>query len=326
MLHERMTVRACPVCAGDISPQTTPIQTHREYTLLHCPTCSVQFWWPFQHPGKEWYDQTDIYAGRVLGANTQRIYWNHQQLLDEQIPKGTLLDIGCGNGSFISAAKRKGYDVSGIDFDEDAIKIARRSGLENVWAISLEEFIQQGGQKYDVITFFEVLEHLDNPMAFLLSVKKLLKPGGYVALSLPNRLRWPRVVNLAGIDLPPHHLSRWDGPSLRYFLQRAGFEIVTLTEQPMDTQSVLSCLQWMLPYRRLWHGAGKLLRDNNAKGETSSSDREIKYHRSAFAHVMKGAYYVHRTLLLPIAGTLSLYLRAKKVRGMGLYTCAKLKG
>ena len=99
---------------------------------------------------------------------------------------------------------------------------------------------------------------------------------------------------------------------------------MTLTEQPMDTQSVLSCLQWMLPYRRLWHGAGKLLRDK-AKGETSSLDSEIKYHRSVFVNVVKGAYYIHRTLLLPIAGTLSLYLRAKKVRGMGLYTCAKLK-
>ena len=101
--------------------------------------------------------------------------------------------MGCGDGRFLRYAKEQGFEVWVIDFDKKSVESAKRNfGIDTIFAMSLEEFYEYAKEKnlkFDAITFFEVLEHQDKPREFLEMVKGLLKEGGYIAGSVPNR-KW----------------------------------------------------------------------------------------------------------------------------------------
>lgn len=139
-----------------------------------------------------------------------------------------MLDIGCGSGDFLVTARENGYNVHGIDFDRRAIEIgSERFGLANLYYGTLEDFIQDNTSgQFDVITFFEVLEHLEEPLQFFYYIKKILKTGGFIAFSVPNRKRW--IKNSVWFDYPPHHLTRWSQESIKKFLERNNFEIIRI--------------------------------------------------------------------------------------------------
>lgn len=89
---------------------------------------------------------------------------------------------------------------------------------------------QYADEKFDVVTFFEVLEHQAEPARFLEKVKACLRTRGYVALSVPNRERWLTGPDV--LDYPPNHFLRWNAGSLRRFLGSRGFEVLSVKEQP----------------------------------------------------------------------------------------------
>ncbi len=105
-------------------------------------------------------------------------------------------------------------------------------GVDTIFAMSLEEFydyVKKNNLKFDVITFFEVLEHQDKPREFLRMVKELLKDSGYIAGSVPNR-EGIFVVEFfqkfSDIDFPPHHFLRFSKSSLEKTLRLSGFSQV----------------------------------------------------------------------------------------------------
>jgi len=176
------------------------------------------------NPGQDWYDRTYVIRHSAIDTRIRDYYrWTIRSL-----PlRGTLLDIGCGEGVFVNYSSQKGFNSSGIDFSKEAIELGRKQyGLKTLFHCSLfklKEEVRISG--FDIVTFFEVLEHLDRPKEFLAETKTFLKKGGYVALSVPFRDRWPfREFN----DYPPHHLTRWTEKSLRTFIQINGFDIIKL--------------------------------------------------------------------------------------------------
>lgn len=217
----------CPLCnsshIGSVREQHEVEGT--TYDLYECTECRVQFWVPFKNPGAAWYEHDERYADRNSNP-IRKPNKKHKDVLTflEKQP-GRVLDVGCGVGNFLAAAKEKGWDGWGIDFDHDAIAAGRRLfGLEHLTVASLQEFVDANpNQQFDLITFFDVFEHIDNHREFLELVKKLLAPGGHIALSLPYRNAWRWLMQN---DFPPRHLTRWDDKALDGTLLRSGFRTV----------------------------------------------------------------------------------------------------
>lgn len=112
----------------------------------------------------------------------------------EEIKPKTLLDLGCLDGSFgLTVAKHLGIHVKGIDLTKDGVDLANERALEHkVSAVFKQgkieqwlEFYAEEGKTFDVITCFEVLEHVEDPADLIKLIDKVLAPGGSVLMSTP---------------------------------------------------------------------------------------------------------------------------------------------
>lgn len=227
----------CPVCQEQLKTKQNFqfIQNYKsndgEFTLYQCPNCEVQFWMPFKNPGPDWYEKYQVYDQLFYTKPKVRCGY-HKKILrifkNQTIKEKKFLDLGCGTGEFISALERKGLQVWGVDFSQVFIDIARENfNLKNVFVCSFTEFFQKSElPKFNYISLFEVIEHLDNPKDFLQSVRKFLKQEGIIIISVPCRERI--LVNWFKGEFPFHHLSRWNRESLTRFLNKNGFKVETV--------------------------------------------------------------------------------------------------
>jgi SAM-dependent methyltransferase len=110
-------------------------------------------------------------------------------LLAVHMPRGRLLDIGCGYGLMLDEARRRGYDVEGVELSVAAARYAReRLGLP-VREMALEDAALDGaldGERYDVVLAVDVLEHFDDPVVALDRMCALLAPGGVLLIVTPD--------------------------------------------------------------------------------------------------------------------------------------------
>lgn len=122
---------------------------------------------------------------------------------------GRVLDVGCAMGEYLELAQQRGWQVVGIEPDEGAARMARaRLGVDSVQAVSLEDATFPAGW-FDLITLWDVLEHLYDPVAALQQLAGWLRPGGVLALGVPNLDSWE--AGWFGSDW-----IGWDAPRHRY--------------------------------------------------------------------------------------------------------------
>lgn len=99
-------------------------------------------------------------------------------------PPGRLLDVGCGEGSFLREAKKAGWNVSGTEFSPAGAGMARMSGVTVFTGELWEARFPSGG--FDVATCWHVIEHVADPHRLLLEMQRILAPGGLLVLATPN--------------------------------------------------------------------------------------------------------------------------------------------
>ncbi len=162
------------------------------------------------------------------------------------ITRGRLLDVGCGAGYFLDAARAAGWQVTGVELSEPAAAAARDSlGLDvRTGSLAAAAFSDAA---FDLVTMFEVLEHMRDPGAALGEANRILRPGGLLAIEIPNdmnayRARFARPDNRWWV-IPPIHLYYFNASTLSRWLLRNGFEPVYLTTEGSVGSDVLSQLR-----------------------------------------------------------------------------------
>jgi SAM-dependent methyltransferase len=158
---------------------------------------------------------------------------------------GRLLDVGCGEGWLLAAAKRAGYALLGLDFSDDGLRRFHPELLaaaEFGDAFEALDALSEAGAGFDVVALEHVLEHVRDPEALLARLPRVLAPGGVVAITVPNDYSPIQCAARAAGDVdrdfwlaPPQHLNYFDAPSLTALLTRLGFEIrIAYASFPID--------------------------------------------------------------------------------------------
>ncbi|MBZ5527515.1 MAG: class I SAM-dependent methyltransferase [Acidobacteriia bacterium] len=311
----------CPAC--NQAAREPAIERYGRYALFACSSCGLHFWDPREMPDARWYEQ--MYGGRdvtLLPLEPGHEYF----LADPLVPRaGDLLDVGCGTGNFLAAARHAGYRLTGTELDRNAARFAQeRLGLERVLPLTIAEFAaQHQDEKFDVVTFFEVLEHQSAPVEFLRNVKACLKPRGVIALSVPNRARW-----LTGpdfLDYPPNHFLRWDAAALKTFLNAQGFEILSLREQPAGILHTAQMINMALRTGMTQNpsaGAPASFRDVMQMAP-EQAEAALRTRPRMRQRLMQTLAAIKRAACFPLALALFPYVRMRGFKGTYLYCLAR---
>jgi SAM-dependent methyltransferase len=133
-----------------------------------------------------------------------------------------ILDVGCGTGANLLMLSEYG-EAEGVDISEDALAFCRERGLDKVRLGAGEKLPYEDGT-FDLVTALDVVEHMDDDLAGLREMRRVLRPGGRVLLFVPT------FMFLWGLqDDVSNHRRRYRLPELRRVLEQAGFEIERTT-------------------------------------------------------------------------------------------------
>jgi SAM-dependent methyltransferase len=326
----------CPICYTEVEERNfkeayVSPYNNQEYKRYECPNCDVHWWEPLKII-PEFYESEvfEYYIAfhEVMGTRLQVWHTPFFKYFPSNV-RGKLLDVGCGDGRFLRHAKEQGFEVWGIDFDKKSVENVKRNlGIDTVFAMSLEEFYEyakERGLKFNVITFFEVLEHQDKPNEFLEMVKGLLREGGYIAGSVPNRERlfvemeWKYFHG----DYPPHHFLRFSKSSLEKALNFARFKDVEVYKLDFPFTELFPYLE-----RKLFGNLDKL--KIKLKGMVLGDERKARVYAveelaevspsKGKAYILMMLKFLRNAMLLPFALG---YIGKLKENGIPLYFQAK---
>lgn len=199
------------------------LETYKKAFLCQCQSC--QFVFSQQIPSN---DELDNYY-RNYGLNqylSPLTIKRYNELLDqfESFRKtNKILDVGCGLGYFLEEAKKRGWEVYGTELSDKATEVCVKKGINIIkGALNLSDFEPN---MFDVITSFEVIEHINNPKSELAYFNRVLRPQGLVYITTPNfnsLLRYQLKAQYNVITYP-EHLSYYTPKTLKHLFETNGF-------------------------------------------------------------------------------------------------------
>ena len=223
----------CPLCGSSTISHflSGPDRFHgrvQVFHLLRCSSCSGV--WLDNPPKPEQmgfhYDEDYHKTIMMAGETSADIRWRrHHELISRYKQGGAILDIGCSSGAFLKTMKSDAWKLYGIELEASTAQKARAATGAEVFVGDVEEAPFAPGS-FDVITAFDLLEHVYHPRQFLALVHQWLKPGGIFFVMLPNieSLESRLLGNYwYGLELP-RHLTHFSPRSLRRVLTSMGFQ------------------------------------------------------------------------------------------------------
>jgi 2-polyprenyl-3-methyl-5-hydroxy-6-metoxy-1,4-benzoquinol methylase len=270
---------SCLICGSN---SISPLKGYEAAHLYKCNRCAFVFSQGIPTPEElekhyEGYGRNDY-----LSPITIKRY---EELLDAMEPfrnTNKLLDVGCGIGYFLEVAKRKGWEVFGTEYTDEAVAICEAKGI--VMHKGKLKPANYTKDSFDIITSFEVIEHINNPNEELHNFNKILRQGGLVYVTTPNfnsLLRY-RLRAAYNVITYPEHLSYYTPQTLKKVFRQHGFK----TKKIVTTGISLT---------RLKTSSGK---SNQPLISASSDDEKIRNQVESKWYLQLAKRFVNGTLTL----------------------------
>ena len=140
--------------------------------------------------------------------------------------------MGCGEGILLEIVRSYG-EVWGVESNHRAAEIGRAKGL-CIEVTDCNDFLDGHPElKFGIVGCFQVLEHVEDPRAFLARIREALNPGGWLFVSVPNPDRYMLYFERESWDLPPHHLTRFSKNALGMLFDQTGFKLTKIIPRPI---------------------------------------------------------------------------------------------
>jgi 2-polyprenyl-3-methyl-5-hydroxy-6-metoxy-1,4-benzoquinol methylase len=228
----------CPLCKG---AAREVIFTKKGYDLVRCGSCNLAYIGkpPSPEELQKLYSFEAGYQTGFADAASSEVKFHTKvarlsyKLLSQHRNAGKLLDVGCSAGFFLKEAHAHGWETHGLEYSPDTAAVAAKQPGLHIQSGTLED-ANYDAQSFDVVTLWDVIEHVPDPLQTMRSVHHILNDDGLIALSTPNidglfpqlSYRVAQRLDYWPHPEPPHHLLQFSGQTLGLLLARAGFEIV----------------------------------------------------------------------------------------------------
>ena len=199
--------------------------------LVACASCGLQFVNPRLRTDvilDGYREGTDELFVSQASAR-ERTFARALKLIESQAPaRGRLLDVGTAAGSFLHVAAARGWEVSGCEPNRWLCEWGRKTYGLDIRPGTLFDH-RYPDRTFDVVTVWDVLEHVGDPMGFLRECHRVLKPGGLIVVNCPDIGSWiARLMGRRWLMLVSTHLYYFTRRTLGELLRGAGFEVVQM--------------------------------------------------------------------------------------------------
>lgn len=179
--------RPCPVCGNSQRQRCKLWYAIPEFEVLRCRECEVTFINQAMNDNFGFTAESAVEADPAQMTKSINDFQQVKAKLNAAGVTGTpsLLDVGCGIGTFLQQAKREGWEVAGLELSPSVAAYARDQNRLQVDTCSIEGNTPFSSASFDVITLFGVIEHLTNPRGAAEECARLLRPGGVLILQTP---------------------------------------------------------------------------------------------------------------------------------------------
>jgi 2-polyprenyl-3-methyl-5-hydroxy-6-metoxy-1,4-benzoquinol methylase len=195
--------------------------------LLRNPRVQFSFFHPIRPGSVRFYEE--LYDRR--GYSVDKEEYRYAAALIEHGCR--VLDVGCGTGLFFDHIPQSSY--LGLEMNPRSVAIGRERGVD-ISEASVEE-LAEGTARYDVVTAFQVLEHVSDPMGFFGNCVRCIADGGRLIVSVPNAMGYMSRRENSYLNYPPHHVSWWTLKSFLFLARRFGLSIVDYHEDKLRSLS-----------------------------------------------------------------------------------------
>ena len=229
-----MGVASCSICDFKMSY----FQSKDQYSHYLCQNCKTISVYPIPRNLDELYSDKSNYAGvGPVSTGYFKVQRELQRFLEAALIKFStspkILDIGCSTGSFLSFAKEMGFVTTGVEPSQKLSDHAKSNGHEIVNSDFLPDLFLN--ESFDIITCFDVIEHVSDPKVFLQNVVSLMSPTSYLLIKTPNmNSLWANLTFLvsrkfrlpSSVLTPPHHVHNFTNQSLDYLANLEGLKLI----------------------------------------------------------------------------------------------------
>ena len=232
----------CPLCG--IEYATEHFAERGSWKYATCTNCGAVFLRPLPSPEdlRTYYNQVYMVPVEAYARGTKRNAPPLLKKLVERLPaKGKLLEIGCSYGFFLEAARREGWNVEGIELDEDAARHGREELGLKVFSGTLESVLARLEPPYEAIATFHVIEHVADPIRFLKYCRELLGEKGVLIMKTPNVASWiaKRTGSCWQWLSAPAHIHLFSPAALELTLAKSGFRVEKIWSRRGDAHNNL---------------------------------------------------------------------------------------
>jgi SAM-dependent methyltransferase len=219
------------------APDRNPAGSGLWFGVVQCQRCGLCYTNPRPSPRSIAHFYANDYRPHRLSRRHGRRAWWRQLRLSRRAcrhlrdallrqDRRRLLDFGCGGGGFLEEMRKRGWEVTGVDASVAAVQRVRNVlGLDALAGSLPDERLAL--EAFDLITMWQSLEHVHQPLRILREARRLLVRGGMLVISAPNidslPYRWFGPAWF-GLDLP-RHLTHFTPPTLCLMLEKAGFQV-----------------------------------------------------------------------------------------------------
>ena len=243
--------RSCPGCGYS---EPTELFVKDGFPHGRCGRCDLVYVAPviseeaimkFYAEESSW---TEVLFSKEQVELDEHIFAYGLDLVENLISAGRILDIGCGPGFFLEAARRRGWQVEGMEMNDRCVERLRKLDIP-VSTDPLEHSDLEAGS-FDAVAMWEVLEHLRHPNQALEQVRQLLKPGGVLLICVPNfgslvnRIMHEKGGTFAGYS----HVNFFEAPTLTRMQDNNGFDCVEIETIITEFDTINNYLSFANPY------------------------------------------------------------------------------